>query len=68
MTTQQVESFSRTHLTCVVRVTSTLGDFSGRVGGVRFDAKQRRQCLRILEGPRVARMVPVHTIQALRGE
>ena len=68
MTSQQVERFSLTHQTCVVRVMSTLGDFRGRVGGVRFDRSERRQCLRLLEGARVARSIPVHTISALSAE
>jgi hypothetical protein len=68
MSSQQVESFSRTHQTDTVRVVSTLGQFRGRVAGVRFDREQHRQCLRLAESPRSARSIPVHTIRALEEE
>lgn len=66
MTSQQVESFSLTHQTSVVVVVSTLGDFRGRLAGVRFDRRQRHQCLRLSEDAHVARSIPVQSILELR--
>jgi hypothetical protein len=68
MTSQQVEGFCLTHQTSVVEVVSTLGEFRGRVGGVRFDRQQRRQCLRLAQGYRATRSIPVYTISELRGQ
>jgi len=67
MTSQQVQSFSLTHQTGVVDVVSTLGSFRGRVAGVRFDRHQRQQCLRLVEGPRSVRSIPVRTVRELHG-
>ena len=66
MTTWQAERFASEHQAEVIRVECTLGTFSGRPCGVRFDPRQRRLCLR-LRGRRgePCRSIPVGAISAL---
>jgi hypothetical protein len=64
MTTWQAERFALEHQTDVIRVVSSLGDFSGLSAGVRFDPGQRRLCLRLLRG-RQRCSIPVASISEL---
>jgi hypothetical protein len=65
MTTWQAERFAMEHQTDVIRVVSSLGDFSGVSGGIRFDPDQRRLCLRLRERRGEKHSIPVASISEL---
>ena len=64
MTTWQVQRLTIHRQSGPVSVVSSLGTFTGLTSGVRFDARQRRQCLRLWRmGHRLD--VPVSTIERI---
>ena len=64
MTTWQAQRLTIDRQSGPVSVVSSLGTFTGLTSGVRFDARQRRQCLRLWrDGHRLD--VPVSTIERI---
>lgn len=66
MTGWQAERFVTEHQTEVIDVVSTLGRFSGRTCGVRFDREQRRFVLPLHESRGQCRRIPVNAILELQ--